>query len=94
MSFVEDDPSFLVLDDLTSKVRLVHELDLLQHLVAILGHLLVHDAAAVNVILHELFSSTELYVLVHELWNKVSVIHELEQVLLHDGVLVRCLLKA
>ena len=69
-------------------------MDVLQHLIAILCHLLIHDAARVDVILHELLRPAELHVLIHELRHKVAIVHELHQVFLHYRVLIRGFLQA
>ena len=47
----------------------------------------------VNIILHELLGAAELNMLVHELRHIFLIIHELHQVLLHDGVLIGGCLK-
>ena len=94
LALIENDSRLLVLDHFASESWLVHELDVLQHLIAILCHLLIHDTARVDVILHELLRPAELHVLIHELGHKVAIVHELHQVFLHYRVLIRGFLQA
>ena len=94
LALIENDSRLLVLDHFASKSWLVHELYVLQHLIAVLSHLLIHHTARVDVILHELLRPAELHVLIHKLGHKVAIVHELHQVFLHYRVLIRGLLQA
>ena len=94
LSLVENHSGFLVLDHLAPERWLVHELDLLKHFIAVLRHFLVLHATRINVIFHKLLCSSELHMLIHQLGHKISVIHELHHVLLHDCVLVGGFLEA
>ena len=84
---------FFVLDDLAMESRLVHVRYLLQHFFAVFSHFLADDAAHVDVVFREFFCAAELDVLVHELGDEVTRIHQLIYVVGHDSVLIGCGLK-
>ena len=82
-------PSLLVTENFTSENTLVDIHYLLKHLVFVWSNFLVCSGALIDVIFHKFLSATELNMLKHELWHVIGMIHELDQVLLHDCVLVR-----
>ena len=69
---------FFILNDFTSEGRWVHVLDLLEHLVRVLGHFLAVDASLVEVVLHKLLDASELHVLEHELRHELVLVHILQ----------------
>ena len=89
LTFFVNESSFFILDDLATENWIIHVLNFLKHLFTILCHFLIHKLAWVNVVFHKLLCAAELDVLIHELRHVFFIIHELNQVLLHDCVLVR-----
>lgn len=80
----------VIVEALSTVCGPVHVADLLQHSIAIRAHLLIHDLAAVYVVLDELFDSSKLYMLVHEFGSSRE---HLAYVLLQCGVLISGLLE-
>lgn len=83
-----DQMTLVIIEAFTSEGRPVHVAELLQHLFAILAHLLAHDLPAVQVVLDEFFDPSELNVLIHELWPRKPA-----YVILQSGILIRCQLE-
>lgn len=86
LSFLVNDTTLLILDNKAPELRLVVVTDLLHHLVAINCHFLVNDVTWVNVVLDKFLDSSELQMLVHQLWHEVFVVDHLKHILLDSSL--------
>ena len=75
LTFFVDKVCFLIDKTFSSEYWPVHVDDFLQNFFAVLAHFLIHKLSNVQVVFHKFFDSSELDMLVQQLWGTQSLAH-------------------